>query len=641
MGQDASFDLLITAAETNSHHGVGIFLQRLFPDSSRIVCLRTVSLYGGEEPFGAAHHELYSRFLTLPETEELLRPILASHKIRRILCVPFYREEFVHAFLARQITGAPLCTFLMDDQNIYAPSVPDHWVQRLLKGSDLRMGISPEMCAAYQKKFGLPVHLLPPVLEKAEPLVPCYWQPGTDEPIRAAMIGNVWTARRFTQLRELTRSANLTVDWYGNGPQASWLTGTPEEWEADNIFCRGFLPEEDLVAALASYPFVLVPSGGLDADDDNPAFSRLSLPSRLLFLHARTDTPVLLLGHGETAAGRFVRRLQTGLCSSTDPAQFSRQVARLLDPEVHRQLRQNIRRCAPSLNLPAAGEWLWRSLAARQPEPAAFQRLFPDEATSPDGALAQIPPVRAFTARVYPAPGEPFRDEHAASFGFLHVRHLPVLATIGQPQPPRKDIEFAYLNQAITLYILRGSLPAGGDILFIGEDDIGPLLKHLPPTFRFWRFADLAAWKKAGFAGDPKHIVDASTGAAYPPAFPQFSAIISYSWFVLLGENSHDHAGLALYLDACTRPGGFNLHLFSGAIHPTYFWVAPAYTHLRQRFLGHANWPDLDELLLTDDPFVMSEAAYDRHWKSTVGKSYADFGRPLALSLFWRKSPGN
>src|SRR5689334_11551619 len=100
----APTDLLITATETNSHHGVGILLQRYFPDSSSFVCVRTTSLHRGEEPFGAAHHELCSRTLTEAETSDHLRRILSLYPIRRILCVPYYREEFVHAVMAKRLT---------------------------------------------------------------------------------------------------------------------------------------------------------------------------------------------------------------------------------------------------------------------------------------------------------------------------------------------------------------------------------------------------------------------------------------------------------------------------------------------------------------------------------------------------------
>lgn len=632
-----TYDLIITASETNSHHGVGIFLQRLFPDNGNFVCLRTSSLYGGEEPFGAAHHELCSRYLSLKETEEHLRQILALYDIHRILCVPYYREEFVHALIAKRITGAPLCTFLMDDQNIYTQGVPDHWVSDLLKTSAICLGISPEMCAAYQKKFNRQIHLLPPLLEKASFLVPCYWQREPGEPLRAAMIGNVWTAASFQRLRDLLKSSGLQLDWYGNGPKATWLPGTPEEWESDNIRCMGFYPEEDLVASLASYPFILVPSGSLDTDDDNPAFSRLSLPSRLLFLHAHTDTPVMLFGDTATAAGRFITRHQTGVCTSATNGAFQIQTAQLLDPSVRERLQANIRRLAPSLVLTQGGEWLWKSLAAGKPASQEFSRIFPTDYLNTSFELQSVRPARPRPQFLFPAPGESFRDEHAPSFGFIRKRHMPVLAAAGLDLPVNEEIELSFLNGAIARYIVCGAHPAGGDVLFLGPD-VPPFLKELPPLFRLWQIADLPAWQRAGYTGDPTHVADAKTGQGYPIKFPQFSVIVSTSWCGQLVDDPHNREGLSLYLDACTLHGGSNLHLFTAVLHSTYFWINPLHSYLKKRFLGQTEWPDLDELLMADDLFAMSERAYNQHWKGAVGKSYATFGRPLSFALYWRKS---
>jgi hypothetical protein len=632
----ASHDLLITALETNSHHGVGILLQRFFPDSSSFVCLRTTSQHGGEEPFGSAHHELCSRYLSLEETEAHLRRILSLYPVRRILCVPYYREEFIHALIAQRITGAPLCTYLMDDQNIFAPHVPDHWVADLLAASQLRLGISPEMCAAYHRKFRREIHLLPPVLAHTPPLVPCYWHPEPDEPPRAAMIGNVWTARRFTQLRELLRASGLRVDWYGKGPQAAWLPGAPEEWEADHLHCMGFYPEEDLVAALASYPFIVLPSGSLDAEDDNPAFSRLSLPSRLLFLHATTDTPVLVLGSEQTAAGRFVTRLGTGLCARYDPADLQARIGQLLEPGTRAKLQAGIRHWSGFFVQENAGQWIWDSLEAGRPQPAAFHAAFPADAAGPRPWIEAIKPARPRLDRPLPPAGAAFRDAHAAAFGYLRTSHLPLLAAGGLPLPPAEEIELSLFQAAAASYIVQGALPAGGQVLFLGPA-LPASLQNLPAPFKVWRVADLPEWQQSGYAGDPRHVVEAATGRAHPAVFPQFDAIVSTSWCGELGPDPHPLEGLSLYLAGCTRPGGINLHFFSAVLHPAFFWAGPAHPYLQRRFLGDADWPGLDELLLAPDLFTMSQAAYDRDWKPATGKSYAESGRPLSLGLFWRK----
>lgn len=626
-------DLIITAVETNSHHGVGIFLQRLFPDSTNFVCIRTTSLYQGEETFGSSHHELCSRFLTVKDTEEHLRRILTLYRIRRILCVPYYREEFIHAVLAKRITGAPLCTYLMDDQNVYHSAVPDHWVADLLAASDLRLAISPEMVEAYTDKYRQPIELLPPVLNQAALLTPCYWQPEPGEMLRVAMVGNVWTNSGFAQLRELARSIPFEIDWYGKGAQASWLSGDPEAWEKDHIHCMGFYPEEDLIASLASYPFILIPSGQLDATDDNQSFSRLSLPSRLIFLHASTDAPVLLLGSPETAAGKFISRLQTGLCAR--PGDFMSQVERLLEPSFRARLQANIRRAAPSLILKKGGRWLWDSLELGAVAEAPFQTIFPAPAPA---VLARTdgPRWRSRPARSLPEPGEYFASRFAASFGFLRNAHLSLLAQSGTALPAAAEIELSHLSAAVSRYILTGSLPSGGDVLFLGNPVPATLLS-LPEQFRIWSVHDLPAWRRNGYSGDPVFLRNARTGELHPNHFPQFSAITSIAWCGELGDSVHDHEGLSLYLEACTRPGGMNFHLFNAVSHPAYFWVGAAHAYLKKRFLPAADWPDLDELLSSDDCFVMGQQPYDRHWRAATGKSYQEFGRPLALSLHWQR----
>lgn len=630
-------DLLIAPIETNSHHGVGILLQRLFPDSTSFICVRTASLHNGEEPFGSFHHVLPSRYLNLEETEAQLQRILAPYRIRRILCVPYYREEFVTAVIAKRITGAPLCTFLMDDQNIYAPRVPDHRVSDLLTASDLCLGISPELCAAYQRKFGCAIHLLPPVIGRSEPLLPCYWQPEPSAPLRAAMLGNVWTAQRLAQLRELLRSSSLHVDWYGNGPKAPWLQGSPEEWEADNLCCMGFYPEEDLIAALASYPFIVVPTGCLGADDDNPAFSRLSLPSRLLFLHATTDTPVLLLGSEETAAGRFVTRLETGLCSGYDLGELHERIGRLLDSKVRQSLQSNIRRWSKTLVFVNAGQWIWDSLRMNRPQPASFHSAFLDCIPADAPWLNSIRPPRPRPIRQLPQGNDGFQEDHAPSFGFSRTSHLPVLAASGLNLPPAGELDLSLFQAAAAHYILRGALPSGGEVLFLGPT-IAAHLKKLPTSFKLWRIANLEQWQKAGYAGDPRHVVEAASDTAYPSVFPQFDAIISTGWCSLLGADPHHLEGLSLYLAACTRGGGINLHFFSAVLHPNSFWTGPAHAYLKNRFLGSTDWPDLDEMLTAGDLFTMSEVAYDKFWKPATKKSYAEAGRPLSLALYWRKS---
>ena len=628
-----SHDLIISATQINHHHGVGILLQRLFPHSADLVTLRSLTVYEDEETFGIGHHELKSMYLTLQETETQLQAILARYRIRRILCVPFYREDFIHAFLAQKLTKAPLCTYIMDDQNIFSNKVPDYWVDRLLRSSDLCLGISPELCAAYQHKYNHKLHLLPPLVERAEPLVPCSWQPGSPVPLKVAMIGNVWTVDRFQKLRSLLRTAGLQVDWYGTGPAAGWLRGTREEWEADNIHCLGYLPEDELITALAAYPCVLVPSGSLDQEDDNLSFSRLSLPSRLIFLHTRTDTPVLLLGSKDSAAGRFILNLGTGLCASYQAEDLRQQLAKLQEPVEHQRLRQAIRRWAPQLVLTHGGQRLWDSLARREPVQAAFLTAFQ---ASVDNAIwlkqlsrAQPKPEQP----VIPTNGE-LPDKTMEAFAFLRTTHAPLLASAGMPTPEIKDFELNRVLEKLTGVLVQNKMPNGGNLLLLSTD-IPSWAAELPPNIKGWRIRDFEAWQQAGFPGEASHLASLAGDIPYPSSKVTFEAIVSQTWPEKL-KGTEAITRIATCLTALTRPGGFNLHAFTARLHPDFFWTEPAYNYLRaERQLPH--WAGLDEILSAPDTFFMSEAAYAKFWQPSTGKPYHEFGKTLGLFLFWRR----
>jgi hypothetical protein len=372
---DSKYTIIISAIEINDDHGVGIFIRRLFPDSRNFIAIRSLSLYGGENRFGSADFELGKELQNVEQRANCFRRILKGHTADRILAVPYFAEDFENAYAAKSLTGAPLCVYLMDDQNIFEPCVPDRTVIRLLKVADLRLAISREMALAYQEKFGVSFHVLPPVMTK----LPADRAPGDidSEVGRAALLGNIWRVETLQRFRELVRNSGLCVDWFGNGPKASWLGVSAKDLEQDKIFCQGFLPDAALLQSLERYPFMIVPSGSLGADDPNLAFSRLSLPSRLIFALVGAQIPALVLGNAETAAGRFVRDLGIGIVADYDSEDLARAIGQLLDPATQRLFRENGRRTASRLVLEEGGEWVWRSLRRRKPATSQFTDIFP------------------------------------------------------------------------------------------------------------------------------------------------------------------------------------------------------------------------------------------------------------------------
>lgn len=366
------FDLLVSGAEVNEHHGVGILLKRFFPSSVSFMTLRSRTLYKGEESFGAINAILPSAGLSLAAIRRDLTRLLNGRRIRRILCVPYYLADFHHAYLVREMTGAPLCTYVMDDQNVYTANVPDLAATRLFEASDLRLAISEEMRTAYERKFALPFYFAPPVVTSSTNAVVNGWDRRAVASNRAAMLGNIWTFAQFERLRAFARGTGLKIDWFGSGPKASWLGVDPLALANDGIHCAGFLPERDLIRRIATYPFVVIPSGMLDETEDNESFSRLSLPSRILFVLTKTCTPMLVLGSPETAAGRFVLRNGLGLCSSYMPDEAQHAIRQMTEGGRREQFVTNARTVAPRFVLPDPQAWIWRSLSEQRALPAPF-----------------------------------------------------------------------------------------------------------------------------------------------------------------------------------------------------------------------------------------------------------------------------
>jgi len=368
-------DLLLAHVEVTRLQGTGVLLERFFPNSDDFVTVRSRTLYQGKVHFGGIHFAM--DLPGLPETvrRDVLRRLLAPYRIRRILCVPFFASDFMHGVAAHELTGAPLCTYVMDDQVLHAKAVPAELAQRLLAASRLRLAISPEMVAEYSASFGCSFGLLPPIVATSEHEAPNSWIPAVGAPTHCAMVGNVWSARQFQQLRDFTRAAGLKLDWFGNA-NVAWLPQDKEELERDGIFRHGFLPEEQLAMRLARYPFVVIPSGALDGTEDNEWLTRLSLPSRMVFILAKTHTPMLILGSARTAAAAFVNRFGLGTSSNYDATEARAKIQQIVAPANRARLMENARRTARHFIMPGCGEWIWRSLGAGQPERTPFDTLY-------------------------------------------------------------------------------------------------------------------------------------------------------------------------------------------------------------------------------------------------------------------------
>ncbi len=381
---DRGRDLVITGSENCQKHGAGVLIKRCFSPHADTVTLRPATFYEGLEEVGGTHLCLPFEEITPAELQTRLRRLLAPYTIRRILCVPFNREECLYAIAAQAVTGAPLCSYVMDDRNILVPANDDHVLAELFRVSSLRLAISSELQMAYAIKYDHVFEVLPPIVTDRAARRQNRWTPKLRPAMHAALVGSVWTAGQLQQLVRFVARSGLTLDWFGRPPS--------QDFAAAGINALGFVPENELADRLTEYPFVVVPSGTLDGTEGNEWLTRLSLPSRIVFL-LQTQTPVLVLGSPQTCASRHVAHLGIGRVMPyhhPDPAKLIREFTL---PAARAGYLASAARAADGFVMPDAGRWIWDSLEAgavqsapfhahmaRQPE---FEIIWPPSAAGP------------------------------------------------------------------------------------------------------------------------------------------------------------------------------------------------------------------------------------------------------------------
>jgi FkbM family methyltransferase len=368
-------DAIVTTNEVSDRHGTGVILRRVFGDWPEVLSIRSTRLYPdhmlGEEQlcFG---HETLSRSESFAHVLKLLN----GTTVRRVLCVPFLPDELITAIVLKELFQAPLCVYLMDDNNIHARGIPDELMREALEKASLRLAISPELRDAYEQKYGLKLWVVPPVVDDRALCQVAEVPTGARAQERTGLlIGSVWSRAWLNLLRQTVRSCGLKVDWYGNA-KAPWLEVTPEELQRDGITDCGFLPEAELNKKVKEYLFAIVPSGTLDQNDDRMEIAQLSLPTRMPYLLATSNTPVIVLGSPRTAAARFLDRFQVGKVCPYEPAALRQALEEICRPGEQLALRENAAAHSQLFSAKGLADWIWRSLETGEPCDERFEKAF-------------------------------------------------------------------------------------------------------------------------------------------------------------------------------------------------------------------------------------------------------------------------
>jgi len=105
----------------------------------------------------------------------------------------------------------------------------------------------------------------------------------------------------------------------------------------------------------------------------------MSLPTRIPYLLAVGHVPMVVIGSHETAAARFVHRMDGVVVTDYCGSKFPQAVQEICKPEYHQKHRQNAARHAGLFSIEGMSEWIWEALSAGEPKDDRFGRAVPRE----------------------------------------------------------------------------------------------------------------------------------------------------------------------------------------------------------------------------------------------------------------------
>ena len=374
---EVGYDVVITPNEMNYQHGTGFLVERVFGNRTNILSIRAANHYGGDHHFGDESLLIAHEDLSRPRSIEQTLRNLGDRIPKRIFCVPFLPADLLTAITLHDVFRAPLCLYLMDDQNVTTPGIPDSLMREFLERCSLRLTTHSEMREAYESKYGLKFYLLPAVVP-ARLISTSISQP-EPELVRSrtgALVGSIWGRTWFERLKTVVSDSGLGCHWFGNHQHPACRISAEELVEA-GINAQGVVPEEELAHQLRRFPFAIVPTGMLDENDDAAWASALSLPGRILFILATSNTPIILLGSSKTPAAKLIEHFRIGVRCDYTAESFLSAVQRVTDPECQAEMRANAVRIAPKLSAEGIGEWVDRSLGLGRACDDRFEQLMP------------------------------------------------------------------------------------------------------------------------------------------------------------------------------------------------------------------------------------------------------------------------
>ena len=368
-GAAIAADVVVTHNEVNDRHGTGVLVQRLVERSPDLLSIRAYDHYGGE-------HVLEPGVVmpALSDRAEIYRWTLettSGREARRVLCVPFTEPELLAALSLHDAQGADLCLYVMDDSNVRAKRISDALMAEAIEKAKLRLAISSDMRDVYEAKFARRFWILPPTL-------PAGILPGRSSGARdgrAVILGNIWGRSWLRALSETVRGSGLSVDWYASAPHSPFLDAVAEELAEDGIHIRDHPPVAELAERVREYEVSLVPSMPTGGEPENEAVAALSLPTRIPFLVAASEIPIVVLGAPDASAARFVTHFGLGAGCRYERGELRATVERFRGATARAELRDAVARMRVMLRCDSPARWLSGAIEGGAPPSQQFEAL--------------------------------------------------------------------------------------------------------------------------------------------------------------------------------------------------------------------------------------------------------------------------
>jgi hypothetical protein len=428
--------LIITHTEISVRHGTGALLKNIFRDEKELVIFHSQSFFDANE-IGTRTFQVQHGAAPLSKAIERIDQILRGITIRRILCVPFYPDDALSGLAAAKVTGAPLALYIMDDQNIHVQEIGDRLMTDLVTQAEVCFAISQPLRQAYQEKFGHSFWFVPPVVS-SDLIASSPPAHSAATPPRGVLIGNIWSLDVLQDLRQLIKESELTIEWFGNAGKP-FIDLSAEELLQEGIRLRSVLPDMELVTELRDADFAIVPSGRLSGEASHDWLARASLPSRIVYLTATANVPIIVLGHPDTAAARFVTELNIGLCCDYEVSAFRQAVAEVTTDTLLNRIRHRANSLGSAFSSEGMAAWIWHSLALGKPADPRYENLVNIGTTdqSSDGASPNIRELDSAWSEylswlTFAVPGMLVRgNADAIAFALQHLPSGAALVEIG------------------------------------------------------------------------------------------------------------------------------------------------------------------------------------------------------------------